>query len=69
MPKTTSKLAGLARASARRVQRAAQRPAATAGQIAIRAYDLYLARGCEKGHDLDDWLRAECELNDPTGAV
>ena len=30
--------------------------------IARRAYDLYLARGCEPGHDLEDWLRAEREL-------
>jgi two-component system cell cycle response regulator DivK len=26
------------------------------------AYDLYLTRGCEHGHDVDDWLRAEREL-------
>ena len=26
------------------------------------AYDLYLRRGCEHGHDVDDWLRAEREL-------
>jgi hypothetical protein len=24
--------------------------------IAHRAYELYLARGCEDGHDVDDWL-------------
>ena len=35
----------------------------TRGDIARRAYDLYLARGCEHGHDLDDWLRAERELS------
>lgn len=28
----------------------------------VRAYELYLARGGEHGHDLDDWLRAESEL-------
>ena len=27
--------------------------------IAQRAYALYEARGCEPGHDLDDWLCAE----------
>jgi len=36
------------------------------GEIARRAYDLYLARGCEHGHDVEDWLQAEHELN---GAV
>jgi hypothetical protein len=30
--------------------------------IARRAYDLYLARGCERGHDVEDWLQAEREL-------
>jgi hypothetical protein len=32
--------------------------------IANRAYELFLARGGEQGHDLDDWLRAEQELID-----
>jgi len=30
--------------------------------IATRAHELYLERGAEQGHDLDDWLRAEQEL-------
>lgn len=30
--------------------------------IAHRAYELYLARGCEHGHDVDDWFQAEGEL-------
>jgi hypothetical protein len=30
--------------------------------IANRAYELFLARGAEHGHDLDDWLQAEQEL-------
>jgi DUF2934 family protein len=31
-------------------------------QIRCRAYELYEARGCEDGHDLEDWLRAEDEI-------
>jgi len=31
-------------------------------QIARRAYELYLWRGREDGHDLDDWLQAEAEI-------
>jgi hypothetical protein len=31
-------------------------------QIAHRAYELFLARGGEHGHDRDDWLQAEREL-------
>lgn len=30
--------------------------------VARRAYDIYLARGCEHGHDVDDWLQAERDL-------
>ena len=41
------------------------RSAATSGeQIAARAYQLYLARGCAEGHALEDWLQAEAELTD-----
>jgi Protein of unknown function (DUF2934) len=31
-------------------------------QIAARAYELYVQRGGEDGHDLEDWLLAEEEL-------
>jgi hypothetical protein len=34
----------------------------TEDDIARRAYDLFVERGCEPGRDLDDWLRAESEL-------
>ena len=27
--------------------------------IRQRAYELFEQRGCEPGHDLDDWLQAE----------
>jgi hypothetical protein len=30
--------------------------------IRERAYRLYEERGCEQGHDLDDWLKAEGEV-------
>ena len=36
----------------------------TENDIARRAYDLYLARGGEDGHHIEDWLRAECELRE-----
>jgi DUF2934 family protein len=32
--------------------------------IAQRAYELYMARGCEDGHHLEDWLQAERELQE-----
>jgi hypothetical protein len=32
------------------------------GQIAGRAYELFVERGGTHGHDLDDWLAAESEL-------
>jgi len=31
-------------------------------QIRHRAYQLYEQRGCEHGHDVEDWLMAEREL-------
>lgn len=33
--------------------------------IARRAHDLYVARNGEHGHDLDDWLQAERDLQTP----
>ena len=43
----------------------------TGSDISRRAYDLYLARGCEHGHDVDDWVRAERDLlrADSTGKL
>ena len=32
-------------------------------RIAMRAYELYLARGGTGGYELDDWLTAERELS------
>jgi hypothetical protein len=31
-------------------------------KIEARAHELYLARGAEAGHELDDWLQAEREI-------
>ena len=31
-------------------------------QIEARAHEIYLARGTEPGHELDDWLQAEREI-------
>jgi hypothetical protein len=30
--------------------------------IRKRAYEFFEARGCEPGHDFEDWLRAELEI-------
>lgn len=35
-----------------------------AQKIQDRAYELYVSRGQEPGHELDDWLQAEREVND-----
>jgi hypothetical protein len=37
-------------------------------QIAVRAYELYLARGQEPGHEAEDWLEAEKQLSVRTSA-
>jgi hypothetical protein len=31
-------------------------------QIRIRAHEIYLERGGQPGHDLDDWIQAERDL-------
>jgi hypothetical protein len=40
----------------------------TERDIARRAYDLYLGRGCENGHDVEDWFQAERELRRSSAA-
>ncbi len=37
--------------------------------IASRAYELFEARGCEHGHDWEDWFRAESELLRPVSVT
>lgn len=37
-------------------------PAASEQEIRRRAYEIYLERGAQPGHELEDWLRAENEL-------
>ena len=34
----------------------------TESQIRARAYEIFLERGGQPGHDTDDWLQAEYEL-------
>jgi DUF2934 family protein len=52
--------------SRRRSDSSPQRRHPITEAIANRAYDLFLARGGEHGHDLDDWLQAEQELLEAT---
>jgi hypothetical protein len=42
--------------------RVALRVASREHEIRGRAYELYLARGAQPGHDVEDWLQAEREL-------
>jgi hypothetical protein len=35
-------------------------------EVARRAYELYIRRGCTDGCDVDDWLEAERELRNRT---
>jgi hypothetical protein len=39
----------------------------TVEAIAMRAYELYEARGGEDGHDVEDWQQAEAELTGGRG--
>jgi hypothetical protein len=68
MAKATTRPKEVVTAGNRPPRRAAQPPTITDTEIARRAYDLYLDRGCEDGHDVEDWLQAERELNGSTRA-
>jgi hypothetical protein len=37
--------------------------APTSEEIARRSYEIYLARGAQPGHEVEDWLTAEAELS------
>ena len=50
------------RKAERSVEPGALVPALSGEEVARRAYEIYLARGAQPGHDLEDWLRAEREL-------
>jgi Protein of unknown function (DUF2934) len=43
-------------------------PVISEEMIRARAYDLYESRGREPGHDEQDWLRAEQEINGACGS-
>jgi hypothetical protein len=63
MAKATTTPKDVVTANNRPQRRAAPRRTITDTEIARRAYQLYLARGREDGHDVEDWLQAERELN------
>jgi hypothetical protein len=44
----------------------AQPATVTDDEIARRAYDLFLSRRGEHGHDVEDWVQAERELKGAT---
>ena len=39
-------------------------PEVTEDAIRKRAYELFEQRGCEPGHDAEDWLQAEAEITE-----
>ena len=58
MPKTRTNSSG----AVKKVRIERQKP--TYDEIALRAYHIYLERGCTPGDPMEDWLRAEQELLD-----
>jgi hypothetical protein len=47
----------------------AQSATVTTRDIARRAYDLYVTRGREDRHDVEDWMQAERELRTGSAAA
>jgi hypothetical protein len=41
----------------------------TYDDVARRAYDLFVSRGAQHGHDVEDWLEAERQLASPRSRV
>ena len=66
MAKSATKNESVATAADRPPTSLAQPATATTSDVALHAFDRYLARGCENGHDVEDWLQAERELNGST---
>jgi DUF2934 family protein len=66
MAKSQTKHDTVATAADQALSPSARPPKDNQREIARRAYDLYLARGSEPGHDIDDWLQAERELRPPS---
>jgi hypothetical protein len=60
--KTSAPKAVKAGGSKTKASTSAAKPTPTHEEIATRAYELYLARGAEHGHDAEDWAKAESEL-------
>ena len=60
--KTSAPMAAKASAKTRATTAAPLR-APTHEEIAMRSYELYLERGGGDGHDVEDWLQAEQQLN------
>ena len=46
------------------LEKSATPVSASVQDIAQRAYALYIARGSEDGHDIEDWLEAERQLSE-----
>jgi hypothetical protein len=59
--KKTRPTAAKARSVPRRPTPDRQPPTET--DIALRAYQLFIERGAQHGHDLEDWLMAKRELS------
>jgi Protein of unknown function (DUF2934) len=63
--KLKSNVSKESQASSKQVEprEAAGKDAALEKEIRRRAYEIYLARGEQPGSELDDWFRAERELD------
>ena len=68
---TTAKRPSRRPASTRTIDTNGDMPHASLGpsreQIAQRAFELFLARGGQHGHHVEDWLRAEREIREVHG--
>lgn len=62
----SSQIAGPTGAASAQTNNSAMSADALCGpaDVATRAYEIYIGRGCEHGHDVDDWIEAERQLRE-----
>jgi hypothetical protein len=65
MPKSKAASPQTEKQAEKKTRKAAAKPSYE--DIALRAYHIYLERGCTPGDPMQDWLRAEQELLGKTG--
>lgn len=58
--KTTNRKSTAKKTTAKKNTKVVEAP--SLDELRQRAFEIFVERGCEPGHDFEDWLKAEAEL-------